>query len=148
MGNRIISLIELREIIRNVINEKEYIIIEKNNTYKEDIKKIENLMVEKYKELQELNDKKHILQYKLNQYESILNPKIVIKKMITNRPGVEDYYRAETSIYINNRKERIISYLGLCKDFEGRDSSEELKELAKEKMRATLNKKFNIIIQD
>ena len=68
---------------------------------------------------------------------------------MVSKSGIKvDFYRATCSIWIGDKKERIIAYVGACKDFEGDENSKEVFEVAKVKMKQAILKKHNVIFQN
>jgi hypothetical protein len=119
-----------------------------NSQLKEELSKIEKKIIEKHKEIENLNfRKKHILS-KLREMESILNPQIEVKRIVSSKKNVEDYYRATAWIWVNDKKERVVSYVGLCKNFDGNENSEDVKKVARLKINETISNRHEIIIQN
>ena len=114
----------------------------------DEISEINKKIILLHQEISDLNLKKKILETRLIEMDSIINPKIQINRMVSRSGIHEDYYRATCNIWINNKKERILAYVGLCKNFEGDENSEEVFNEAIDKIKQTIHKKHDIIIQD
>ena len=142
----------MKDLIKKILSEEKSLLYvpnpQKINELKNKLKYINNQLISKYEEIDDLNYDKNRILNKLRELESILNPKIEVKKMVSNREGVDDYYRAITYIWVNNTKKRIISYVGLTKNFKGDENSDEVKKVASSKIKETISKQYQIINQD
>jgi hypothetical protein len=118
------------------------------NKLEEEISEINKRIVLLHQEISDLNLKKKIFEARLAEMESIINPKIQINRMVSASGIIEDYYRATCNIWIDNKKERIVAYVGLCKNFTGDEKSDEVFNEAIVKIKQTIHKKHDIIIEE